>query len=1074
MSLSTHQQNRRCPSCGNLIVPIDASVCSICLLDNAILEAGDSAASDTTPWFELPSDLPHAGQVIGNYEILVEIARGGMGIVYRALQAGSKRVVALKMILPHQRSTPEAIARFRAESEIVTSLDHPNILPIFEIGELDGVPYFSMKLAERGSLTQYARDLKGRFRQIALFMRDAAGAIHYAHQRGVLHRDLKPANILIGQNNEPLVSDFGLARRLQQDDALTISRAVLGTPHYLSPEQARGENSRLTTSSDLYSLGAILYELLTGGPPFVGTDHLTVLRQVEQNPPKNPSELNPDVPRDLEIICLKCLAKDPKDRYRSAAAFADDLGRWLEDKSIVARPTSTAERIWRWVRRNPILASVSALLALAVTGIAIGSAMVSVRLNSALWHSYLAQARSTRLTGLAGQRFEALGALARASKIHPSPELRNEAAGALALPDLALERSWEAKANASSPLVFNNTLEQYAVAERPGIISIRRVTDQSEVRQIRYTGAEADAIIPFSKDDRFLGMIGQDDTWTFWDLSFEPAKKIFSCKGIPRGTRILGIRLDAAFSPQGPFVAVGQPDGGFTIYNLLTGSIEKRFAALGVASALIFDPTGARIAVALLHQKEVWILDTAAEKQPVVLRTQNEVISLTWNKSGEELASGEMHGTIGFFNPVTGNEAARIKGTDNTVSQLIYSASGDYLISTAFDGEIRIWDARNHLAINRLRDWGLVPSLRLAEKEDRLACSYNGTKAAILKLNLSPVWCLLHESKEQERGSFKGTLSINRDGSLLACGFTDAVRVYDIEHHTLVATIPIASDVNRQFNEIGVAFTNENERENLLVSSRKNGLSSWPVTRTGKTEIRMGPPQIIDQTQNWVMESLDKQGARIALLQPESGRIRVLQRDGPARVVEIAERPNILEAVISPDGRWLATTIYDPFQHNNISAQIWDLASRTVAERLPAAEGYGGLCGFSPSGEFLAIAGRPSILLSVPSWKHVLSIPQEGQAYVFSNDRRLLAATLQHQIKIYSFPEGNERLTLEAPQGRSTSFAQLAFSPDNSKLAVFYLEGSLQLWDLVQLRKGLRQIGLDWDGPATADRHPAQ
>jgi serine/threonine protein kinase len=339
--MSFSSQLTRCPNCGGLLAANSGQgECPLCLLEVALSDSPENEVRDEAPWFELPNDLPRTGEVIGHYQLLEEIARGGMGIIYRALQEGSQRIVALKMILPHQQSTPEMIARFQAEREIVASLDHPNILPIYEIGEADGIPYYTMKLAENGSLIDHARKLRGRIQDIARFMSKVASAVHYAHQRGVLHRDLKPANILLDQNFEPLVCDFGLARRLEEDKGLTVSRAVLGTPHYLSPEQARGEGIRLTTSSDIFSLGTILYELLVWHPPFVGIDPIAVIRQVAEATPTKPSTVRFDIPRDLEVICLHCLEKDPQHRYPSALALANDLERWLEGRSIVARPAS--------------------------------------------------------------------------------------------------------------------------------------------------------------------------------------------------------------------------------------------------------------------------------------------------------------------------------------------------------------------------------------------------------------------------------------------------------------------------------------------------------------------------------------------------------------------------------------------------------------------------------------------------------------------------------------------------------------------------------------------------------------
>jgi TolB-like protein/Tfp pilus assembly protein PilF/tRNA A-37 threonylcarbamoyl transferase component Bud32 len=309
-----------------------------------------------------------AGQTIGHYEILEEIGRGGMGVIYRARQRHSRRVVALKRVLTYHSNSHETLARFRREAEAAASLDHPNILPIYEVSQTeDGFPFFSMKLAAGGSLRAVASALCGKTRECVQLVAKVARAIAYAHQQGILHRDLQPGNILLDARREPLVSDFGLAKWLDEESDLTQTLTTFGTPGYIAPEQAEGAN--FSPAGDIYSLGAILFNLLAGRPPFVGTNALSVIRQAIAAPAPKLRALCPALDRDLETICARCLERDPKERYQSAAALAEDLERWLEGRPISARPVRAPARVWRWSRRNPILAGAVAaclLLALAV------------------------------------------------------------------------------------------------------------------------------------------------------------------------------------------------------------------------------------------------------------------------------------------------------------------------------------------------------------------------------------------------------------------------------------------------------------------------------------------------------------------------------------------------------------------------------------------------------------------------------------------------------------------------------------------------------------------------------------
>jgi serine/threonine-protein kinase len=334
--------------------------------DDTAADARQDATTDHTSGQDpAPGSRP---RLLAGYEILGELGRGGMGVVYEARQTALGRMVALKLIRSAEFATPAELVRFQNEAEAVARLDHPHIVPIYEVGQHRGLRFFSMKLVEGSSLDRKLEEYAGDFAAAARLTALAAEAVHHAHVRGILHRDLKPANILVDAQGMPHVTDFGLARRIDSGADLTQSGLPVGTPSYMSPEQARGEKGSLTTATDVYGLGSILYALLTGRAPFAGSSLAETLDMVRDEPAPPPSRLNRRVPRDLEVVCLKCLEKDPERRYPSADALAQDLKRWLNGEPIHARPVGLATRSAMWCRRHPLPAALAGLLALSVLG----------------------------------------------------------------------------------------------------------------------------------------------------------------------------------------------------------------------------------------------------------------------------------------------------------------------------------------------------------------------------------------------------------------------------------------------------------------------------------------------------------------------------------------------------------------------------------------------------------------------------------------------------------------------------------------------------------------------------------
>ncbi len=353
---------RVCRKCGaKILADGPTEYCSACLLEtglNLLTGAGDGQERDSAarPIFS----------EFGDYELLEEIGRGGQGTVYRARQKSLNRTVALKLIALGHWATETHLKRFRREAEAAASLEHPRIVPIYEIGERDGTCYFSMKLAEGGPLDQLVGREPLNLRRAAEIIAKVARTVHYAHERGILHRDIKPGNVLIDGEGEPSLTDFGLVRLVETESTVTRTMEVLGTPSYMAPEQAAGKTAELTSATDVYGLGAVFYQLLTGHPPFAGGTTYETIRLVLESEPRSPRLWNSKIDRDLSTICLKCLEKDPKRRYSSALALAEDLERWLKHEPIQARRTGLFARGRKWVRRNPT----STLLAASLVALA--------------------------------------------------------------------------------------------------------------------------------------------------------------------------------------------------------------------------------------------------------------------------------------------------------------------------------------------------------------------------------------------------------------------------------------------------------------------------------------------------------------------------------------------------------------------------------------------------------------------------------------------------------------------------------------------------------------------------------
>src|SRR6478609_5532752 len=388
-SYGVHRENTRatpsmirviriCRKCGaKIFSDAPEGLCTACVLKTALLmpreelvAAGDNNGSpeniegvgaNAAPGTKSAARAAELLGELGDYELLEEVGRGGQGVVFRARQKSLNRTVALKVISLGQWASTADLKRFRREAEAAASLDHPSIVPIYEVGEREGACYFSMKFIEGGQLDEVVKRAPMSIRQAAELIAKVARTVHHAHEHGILHRDIKPGNILLDAKGEPNLTDFGLARLVETESTVTRTVEVLGTPSYMAPEQAAGNNIKLTRGTDVYGLGAVLYQLLTGHPPFAGGTTYETIKLLLESEARAPRLWNPKVDRDVSTICLKCLEKDPQRRYPSALAVAEDLERWLKHEPILARRTGVLARSKKWLQRNQTAAAVAAL-----------------------------------------------------------------------------------------------------------------------------------------------------------------------------------------------------------------------------------------------------------------------------------------------------------------------------------------------------------------------------------------------------------------------------------------------------------------------------------------------------------------------------------------------------------------------------------------------------------------------------------------------------------------------------------------------------------------------------------------
>jgi WD40 repeat protein len=663
----------------------------------------------------------------GDYELVSEVARGGMGVVYEARQISLDRPVALKMILAGRFAGQAEVERFHVEAQAAANLDHPHIVPIYEVGEHQGQHYYSMRLIRGGSLAERLPSLMAHPRDAALLMAAVARAVQYAHQHGILHRDLKPANILLDEQGRPHITDFGLAKRLGGDAELTRSGAVLGTPGYMAPEQVERRRGAVTTATDVYGLGAVLYAALTGRPPFQGATVLEVLEQVKGHQPEPPRRINPRVERDLETICLKCLSKAPEERYNSAGAMADDLERWLAGQPIEARPAPPWERALKWVQRHPAIAALAA-----VSGVA---AMALVGVGVGLWYNQRLQAA---LLEARQQRTEAYGQRERAER-----------------QERIARRYWYA-----ADLNWAQRNRERGLLG-PALALLDRQRPAAGEEDLR--GFEWSYIRRLCRAGTILA-----------SYATEVGSVAFSADGT-----MLAVATGDPFKPDGP--------GEVRLWDVATRRWRIIPAgATGPIGSLAFSPDG-RILAAGGGGRGAILWDVATGRERAVFPTPPErVACVAFTADGKMLAAGDYDGTAKLWDVATGRLRATFPGREHAVLTLAFTPDGETLATGGMDEAIRLWDvATARVRSTLLCPEGRVDALAIAPGGKLLASSGPDEKVTLWDMATGRARAIL---TGRSSGAVQ-SLAFAPDGKTLAGGGWRTVSLWDVATGALHTTL---------------------------------------------------------------------------------------------------------------------------------------------------------------------------------------------------------------------------------------------------------------------------------------------
>jgi serine/threonine protein kinase/WD40 repeat protein len=1079
---------------------------------------------------------------LGDYRVIREIGRGGMGIVYEAEQMALGRHVALKVLPAAATGDARCLLRFRREACSAARLHHTNIVSVFDIGERDGVHYYAMQFIHGQSLDAIITDLarlrgqedrqeaarspawavpqspasaaglassllSGRFREppgdiacdskasdadIASPLAEAsdgksggslsavlsgdpdlsarshlhfyrsvarvglqiADALAYAHAQRVLHRDIKPSNLLLDAEGTIWVTDFGLAK--EEGGDLTRTGEVVGTLRYMAPERFSGHSD---VRSDIYSLGLTLYELLTLRPAFEEHDRARLIRVISHQEPLPPRKIDTRVPRDLETIVLKAIAKEPGSRYARAEELREDLRRFLADRPIHARRALPWERMRRWCRRNPgWAATIGTVLGLLVT-MAVGGSLLSLHLERALaalqsadqakteklWEAYVERARALRTSGRIGQRLRALEAISEAKKIKLTPELRDEAVAALVLPDAEIFREWNGCPERTVAWSHDAALRRYARLDKEGALTVCQLTDQGEDVIFRIPALKnyPTGAIHMSPDGRFLAHVyapalnGIGLGMRLWNLTGPmPTVQLEEPSGVQE--------LTVAFHTDGRRLALGHTNGTVSVYDLASVAV-KRLNLGQVPRSLAFHPSDGRLAAACGDCVRLLDVDSGTERRPLRLPgIDSWSHGMAWHPAGKLLATTSEDQKIHIWDTETASESMpALEGHKSSGIYMGFNKTGDRLLSFGWDGQTRLWDILTGQTIltlpGRCSQFSADGSL--------VGMDQAGTRLRIWRLA---------DGRELRCIRAPGIHSplLGAGSRVMAAASSHGLGFFDVNDGGALAFVRFKND--------NVAAPVSFDDTDGWMTAGRTGVMLWPQGMSARGDrIQIGPPR-------WLAASIDS-GADASF----DGRIRavpqgyqtlVLNRDQPGRRIELGPQYDVRHCAVSPDGRWVATCSW--WQDGRSECvQVWEAATGRRIAGL-ALDGPS-KAKFSSDGRWLVTEthGHGGQLWEVGTWQPGLRF--EG-CFGWSSDGQLLALNDSAGVIRLVKPDGQEDVAvLTGPEAKW--YTAICLTKDNTKLIASLADQSaLHMWDLRRIRQELHDLGMDWDLPPFA------
>jgi len=1053
-----------CPRCGlvSALQPESGGICLSCVGEWALSsEPGAPAA---------------VSERIGDYEIIEELGRGGMGCVYAARQIGLGRIVALKIVFTGLGTRADLPLRFLREAQTLAQLRHPFIVAVHDYGHAEGRTFLSMDYIEGGDLAHRLRADPLTPIPAAHLAMKIAEALAYTHGMGVLHRDLKPSNILL-DGEDPRVSDFGLAAQLEQGGDLTMATTLIGTPHYLAPEVLKRGSAAAGTAADIYSLGIVLFEMLTGRTPFAGASPAEFPGLVATIEPPSPRLLAPAVPRDLETICLKCLERSPERRYASAAALAEDLRLFLDRRPILARPVSALEHFARWCRRRPALAAVWLLLVVIAAGASAAAVWIARERSHAeasLRDAELAEARAMRSTETPGRRGRALAALASAARIRPGVDLRNEALATLVTPDAVALDHWSL---ATDQVVVVSADGDGTLASRSATNAMGTAREATELHRWGHAETLQRLEVPHTRivgglrfdraGDRVMARY-LDQTLRVWRVGqVDPVLTI--PRPLPSPDMLtIAFNDDYDFGPDRQWLALGLPaPGGFTLHRLSDGQEIARWSGGGAVTTLRVSPDGQFVALADGSTGDspyhISVVDTPACRHALTIVVPAPAQSLSWSADSRLVAAALADRSIAIYDRRDGRLLQSLRSGTSDLVAAAFIGPSDFLISRGIGTSLRLIlpALPNHslvidgagageLTTDPALDTFVLPSL----------------EGVLTRWKVLPPLGLVvmpaPRAAGYQYGFSPGGLDFSADGRWVASSHMRYTVVRDTERGRLGTEVDSGIDGTQDLGS--VVFGPDGL--SLLCASDAAGLREYELAPNPAGGLTASAPRVLDAEPGFAITARSADRRRLLLVDQEKGQVKVEDLVAGKAVRRGAwSAPGVYAGAFSADGNQVLINCSGQGPHGAMQKLRVFWPDGALARELPAPVSCDAAWSADGSLALTSNGAHDSVIWNTADWTPRVKLSGDlgGNVTTFAlaPDGAYAAILNDRAIYLVSTRDGKAFATIETPEGSGLA-AAIRFAPDGRRFAVLWNEGRIDLVDPAVLRAELAKIGLAW------------